>query len=186
MCPFGSSTDEFQADQFDERKFVFDNAIDNLYIVTAEQKAQKTPGDHSRGIVKKHPPRTLRQIYLMCKSKPVNETYGDKEIGLMILDDRSEYRYPKGCFGNRIIESFPKRRLYDNSRKQVYMSSPINSAKYSFILQFADEVLYRNIRNEIYNNRDKIIVVAGKWKSTDVYNSFITEVISKKQVAIIK
>ena len=66
------------------------------------------------------------------------------------------------------------------------MSSPINSAKYSFILQFADEVLYRNIRNEIYNNRDKIIVVAGKWKSTDVYNSFITEVISKKQVAIIK
>lgn len=109
MCPFGSSTDEFQADQFDETTFVFDNAMDNLCIVTAAQKAQKTPGNHNQGTVKKHPPRTLRQIYLMCKSKPVTETYGNKEIGSMILDDRSEYRYPKGCFGNRIIESFPKK-----------------------------------------------------------------------------
>lgn len=186
MCSFGSSTDEFEADQFDDATFVFDNAMDNLCIVTDPQKVQKTAGNHNQGTVKKHPPRTLRQIYLMCKSKPVAETYGDKDIGSMILDDRSEYRYPKGCFGNRIIESFPKRKLYDNAKKQVYLSSPINSVKYSFILQFADEILYKDIRDEIYNNRDKIIVVAGKWEASGTYNRFVAEIISKKQIAIMK
>ena len=122
----------------------------------------------------------------MCKSKPVTETYGNKEIGSIILDDRSEYRYPKGCFGKRIIESFPKRKLYDSTKKQVYLSSPINSVKYSFILQFADEILYRTIRDEIYNNRNKIIIVAGKWESSGIYNSFTAKITSKKQVVIMK
>lgn len=186
MCSFGSSTDEFESDKFDETTFVFDNVMDSLYIVTAAQKVQKAHGNHNQGIVKKHPLRTLRQIYLMCKSKPVTETYGDKEIGSMILDDRSKYRYPKGCFENRIVESLPKRKLYDNTKKQLYLSAPINSGKYSFILQFANEILYRTIRDEIYNNRDKIIIVAGKWEASGVYNSFVAEVISKKQIAIIK
>lgn len=186
MCSFGSSTDEFEEDQFDETAFVFENAMDNLYIVTAAQKVQKTSGNHSQGTVKKHPPRTLRQIYLMCKSKPVTETYGHKEIGTMILDDRSEYRYPRGCFENRIIESFPKRKLYDNTKKQVYLSAPINSGKYSFTLKFANDMLYRTIRDEIYNNRDKIIVAAGKWEASGIYNNFVAEVVSKKQIAIIK
>lgn len=69
---------------------------------------------------------------------------------------------------------------------QIYLSAPINSGKYSFILQFADKDLYRTIRDEIYNNRDKIIIVAGEWGASGVYNSFVAEVISKKQIAIIK
>ena len=118
MCSFGSSTYEFEADKFDETTFVFDNVMDNLYIVTAAQEVQKTPGNHNQGT--------------------------------------------------------------------VYLSAPINSGKYSFILQFTDEILYRTIRDEIYNNRDKIIIVAGKWEASGVYNSFVAEVISKKQIAIIK
>lgn len=60
------------------------------------------------------------------------------------------------------------------------------SQKYSFILSFFDEITYKTIRSEIYNNRDKIIVVAGEWKSSGIYNSFITRIYGRKQIAIIK
>ena len=122
----------------------------------------------------------------MCKSKPVTDVYGDKEMGSMILDDRSEYRYPKGCFGSRIVEAIVTGKLYDNGKKQIYLSAPVNSKRYSFILDFFDEKTYRVIRDEIYNNKDKIIVVAGKWRSSGTYNSFITPVCGRKQIAIIK
>ncbi len=175
-CPFGSSNEEFDEDQFDKTQFIFDDAMDNLYTVTTTSKKSNMPGEHNKGEVKKHPPRTLRQIYSMCKSYPVKATYGNKEIGEMILDDRSEYRYPKGCFGNKIIEAVVKSRFYDNEKKHIYLSAPINSQKYSFILCFSDENTYRDIRDEIYNNKDKIIVVAGKWETAGTYNYFTTKV----------
>ena len=185
-CPFGASNDEFDADQFDETKFVFESAVDSLCTVIAVQKTRVTPGKHCEGAVKKHPPRTLRQIYMMCKSCPVTETYGDKEIGEMLLDDRSEYRYPKGCFGNRIIEARAKGKLYNNIKKQIYLTAPMNSNKYSFTLQFTDSKTYNTIRNEIYNNRDKIIVVVGKWESSGTYNHFTAKIIGRKQITVIK
>ena len=50
-------------------------------------------------------------------------------------------------------------------------------------------VLYENFKGDRgYHGeeRDKIIVVAGEWKSSGVYNSFITHIYGRKQVAIIK
>ena len=125
-------------------------------------------------------------IYSLCKSLSVRDTYAGKEIGSMILDDRSIYRYPKGCFGNRIIEATVDGRLYDDEKKEVYLASPINSKKYTFILSFLDEDNYKKIRSEIYNNRKKIIVIAGKWESAGEYNKFTSKVYGTKQVAIIK
>ena len=113
-------------------------------------------------------------IYSLCKSLSVRDTYAGKEIGSMILDDRSKYRYPKGCFGNRIIEATVYGRLYNDEKKEVNLASPINGKKYTFILSFSDEDNYKKIRSEIYNNRDKIIVIAGKWESSGEYNKFIS------------
>lgn len=185
-CSFSWNNDEFNADQFDETKFIFDNAINSLCVVTATQKVRKIPGKHSEGEVEKHPLRTLRQIYSMCKSYPVTDTYGDKEISEMILDDRSAYRYPRGCFGYKIIEAVTKRKFYDNTKKQIYLTAPIDSKKYSFILQFLDDNTYRVIRDEIYNNQNKIIVVAGKWEASGIYDYFTSEIKGRKQVAVIK
>ena len=49
-----------------------------------------------------------------------------------------EYRYPKGCFGNKIIEATTKGKIYNNG-KEIYSASPINSKKYTFILSFLDK-----------------------------------------------
>ena len=90
------------------------------------------------------------------------------------------------CFGKEIIEATVDRKLYDNDKKEVYLVSPIKSKKYVFILSFSDEDNYKKIRSEIYKNRDKIIVIAGKWESSGEYNKFTSKVYGKKQVAIIK
>lgn len=185
-CPFGSNNAEFDENQFDQTQFIFDEAMDNFYTITTTSKNCKKPKEYNKGEVKKHPPRTLRQIYSMCKSYPVKDTYGNKEIGEMILDDRSEYRYPKGCFGNKIIEAVVKRRFYDNEKKQIYLAAPIDSQKYSFILCFSDDDTYQVIRDEIYNNQDKIIVVAGKWEKSEIYDYFTSKIKGRKQVAIIR
>ena len=104
----------------------------------------------------------------------------------MILDERSLYRYPKGCFGNRIIESYAKPKLYDNAKKQIYLFAPTNARTFTFILQFKEDSVYRGFRKRIYNNRNKIIVVAGNWEKSGTYGSFISDVVCKKQVAIIR
>ena len=185
-CPFSSSVKEFDADEFSETEFSFEDATNKLFSITKAQRLSKTPGEHKEGEVKKHPPRTLRQIYLMCKSRPVTEIYGDTEISKMILDDRSIYRYPKGCFGNKIIESCITGKIYDNKNKQIFLTAPVVNKKYSFILQFKDEKLYRTIRDAIYNNRDKYFIIVGKWEKSERFNCFISDIHSRKQVAIIK
>lgn len=168
-----------------KNNFFFETAMDDLFVETEKQKNSKYSYISKKKIAGRYTPRTLRQIYLMCKSRPVTDTYGDKEIGEMILDDRSLYRYPKGCFGKKIIESCINGRVYDNEKKQIFLVAPIVNKKYSFVLQFKDDKLYRTIRDEIYNNKDKM-VVAGEWGKSEVFNCFISDIHSRKQILIIK
>jgi hypothetical protein fgonA2_06277 len=185
-CPFGNSITEFDSNDYDESQFIYEDAINNLICNTNQSSQKSISSAHRTGEPSAHPLRTLRQIYSLCKSFPVGNTYAGKEIGSMILDDRSEYRYPKGCFGYKIIEAIVDGKLYDDNKKEVYLFSPIKSKKYAFILSFSDEDNYKKIRSEIYNNSNKIIVIAGKWESSGEYNKFISKVYGKKQVAIIK
>ena len=78
-CPYGLKNDKFDPDQFDETEFIFDNLMDSLCVATDTQKIQKKTGEHNKGDIGKHPLRTLRQIYSMCKSYDVSRTYSDKK-----------------------------------------------------------------------------------------------------------
>ncbi|PNH20212.1 hypothetical protein B6K86_04240 [Lachnospiraceae bacterium] len=185
-CPFNNSSIDFDKSRYDESQFVYDEAINNLLQPTKKARTKNKGGKDKKGKSVAHPLRTLGQIYSMCKSLSVKSTYSDKQISEMILDDRSEYRYPKGCFGNRIIEACIKGKIYDSQKKEIYLVSPMASHKYTFILSFDDEEMYKTIQNEVYTNKDKIVVVAGKWESSGTFNIFKTNVCSKKQVLIVK
>ena len=82
-------------------------------------------------------------IYSLCKSLSVRDTYAGKEIGSMILDDRSKYRYPKGCFGNRIIEATVDGRLYNDEKKEVNLASPINSKNTHLYYRFQMKIIIK-------------------------------------------
>ncbi|MFU9946190.1 hypothetical protein ACNF5H_04325 [Fannyhessea vaginae] len=185
-CPYNNSSIDFDKRRYDESQFVYDEAIHNLLQPTKKSRTKNKGGKDKKGKSVAHPLRTLGQIYSMCKSLSVKSTYSNKQISEMILDDRSEYRYPKGCFGNRIIEACIEGKIYDSQKKEIYLVSPIASHKYTFILSFDDEEMYKTIRNEVYTNKNKIVVVAGKWESSGTFNIFKTNVCSKKQVLIVK
>lgn len=89
-CPFNNNGKiNFDLDKYDESKFIFDNAIDNLSCTTKTALTSHNNSVHTKGKFSIHPPRTLRQIYYICKSMSVKSLYSNKEVGEMILDDRS-------------------------------------------------------------------------------------------------
>ena len=53
-------------------------------------------------------------------------------------------------------------------------------------MQFDEEKIYNKIRTEIYNNRDRLFVVAGKWERIKQYDYFISNIYSDRQVKVIR
>ena len=131
------------------------------------------------------PIKTIRQIYAMCKSYRCLDEYNGYCIGQMLVDDRSEYMYPKGVFKDRIIETKVKKgKFYDKNELEIDLVS-YASEKYTFKLKFAEQNLFFKTKDILFNNRDKIVVIGGKWHSFDKYNVFYTDISSVKQIAVI-
>ena len=185
-CVYGA-TNGFNPNSYCEDKFEFDNALVALTTPSKPQTKKITPGEHGIGPSNPKPLRTIRQIYSMCKSYACSDTYNKITIGQMLLDNRSFYMYPKGVFGQRLIEGKSKRpRFYDSSKKEISLIISDEGKEYTFILEFDDENLFKEIKNVVFPNRDYLVVVAGKWRSSGSFNVFCTTVSSKKQIAIIK
>ncbi len=95
--------------------------------------------------------------------------------------------YPKGVFGWRIIEGKCKRPyFYDSTKKEIMLTASTDGEEYTFILKFGEEALFKEIKNDIFPNKEYLIVVAGKWSNSGIFNVFCSTVSSKKQLAIIK
>ena len=161
-------------------------AIQNLLVENNSKPVMSDSKSTSCGEHINHTLRTIRQIYSMCKQFPPNYSYGNEKIGKMILDDRTEYWYPKGIFGFKIIESCVNGRFYDNDKNEIYLVAPIANPNYHFILSIPDINLYRKIRNMVFENKDKFIIVAGQWNSSKADGRTIKSIIySNKQITII-
>ena len=185
-CPYANSSVVFDDNKFNQSNFSFENAIQDLLIknnsktIKSESKSS-TLGEHAN-----HTLRTIKQIYSMCKQFPPNYSYGNEKIGRMILDDRTTYLYPKGVFGFKIIESCVKGRFYDNDKNEIYLVAPVANPNYHFILSISDINLYKKIRNMVFENQDKFIIVAGDWKPSNLgYGYFETRIYSDRQISIL-
>ena len=185
-CPYANSSVVFDDNKFNQSNFSFENAIQDLLIknnsktIKSESKSS-TLGEHAN-----HTLRTIKQIYSMCKQFPPNYSYGNEKIGRMILDDRTTYWYPKGVFGFKIIESCVKGRFYDNDKNEIYLVAPVANPNYHFILSISDINLYKKIRNMVFENQDKFIIVAGDWKPSNLgYGYFETRIYSDRQISIL-
>lgn len=183
-CDF-SSLNGFNPRKTDENAFDFQAIIENMKTPGSPVKKKDFSDPHKTGTANLKPLRTIRQVYDMCKSYTCTDNYNGQVIGQMLLDDRSEYMYPKGVFGNRIIESKVKTgNFYDPNKKEIYLMAP-SSKKYEFILQVSNAELFDFVRDSLFNNRDKFIIVAGLWESSGTFNAFKTDLASKKQIKII-
>jgi hypothetical protein len=185
-CPYANSSVTFDEKIFNQSNFSFENAIQNLLVENNSKPVMSDSKSTSCGEHINHTLRTIRHIYSMCKQFPPNYSYGNEKIGKMILDDRTEYWYPKGVFGFKIIESCVNGRFYDNDKNEIYLVAPIANPNYHFILSIPDINLYRKIRNMVFENKDKFIIVAGQWNSSKADGRTIKSIIhSNKQITII-
>lgn len=155
---------------------------------STEKKNITTPHHTEKSANSKLKPlRTLRQIYDMCKSYECTYKYNFVPIGQMIVDDRSSFMYPRGVFGYRIIEGMAIKGFFYNPEKlEIKIAAPIATSAYTFILKFREKELFNTIRNNIYANKDKIVIVAGEWESFGKYNVFCSDIKTQKQIVIIK
>jgi hypothetical protein len=107
----------------------------------------------------------------------------------MLLDDRSMRMHHKGVFENRIIEGkLASGKFYDKDKMILIIEAPIpvSDESYKFELKFNDQALFNSIKSHISKNLDRIIVVAGSWGKSDVFNVFRSNISSKKQIHIVK
>lgn len=186
-CSYGYSN-SFIANEVDEQSFNFDDVIgsiltDGIFEVGAAKIGSRKV---SKGKIGKKRLRTIRSIYYMCKSLPCDAKFNEYTIGQMLVDDRSEYMYPKGVFGARIIEGVLGKHFYDTPKKEIYIKAPIISKKYSFVLKIESDKLFLLIREMAFNNQDEVFIIAGNWEPGGGFNKFQAKINNKKQVKVIK
>lgn len=185
-CPYANSSVTFDEKIFNQSNFSFENAMQELFVKSNSKPSKSGTKKSSYVEHDNHTFSTIKQIYSMCKQFPPNYSYGNEKIGRMILDDRTAYWYPKGVFGFKIIESCVKGRFYDNDKNEIYLVAPIANPNYQFILSISDMNLYKKIRNMIFENKDKFIIVAGDWKASNLgYGYFETTIYTDKQISIL-
>ena len=184
-CPYGSEN-AFNPEKTKEEGFNSDDAISNLMTVSLKKKVSKTNtkqvvgGASEEAVV----PHTILQIYDMCKAHYCKDTFNGQTIGQILLDSRSVYMYPKGVFGYRIIEAKCRAYLYDN--ENIYLETPIDNVKYHLKLHFEDRELFKRMKRLLFNNQNHVIIIAGKWESSRGCNCFVTEVVSDRQIKVLK
>lgn len=185
-CPYANSSVGSDNNEFNELNFSFENAMQDLFVKKNSKLSQRDFKQSSYGDHDNHTLSTIKQIYSICKRFSPNYLYGDEKIGRMILDDRTAYWYPKGVFGFKIIESCVKGRIYDSDKNEIYLVAPVANPNYHFILSISDINLYNKIRNMVFENKDKFIIVAGDWKASNLgYGYFETRIYNDRQISIL-
>lgn len=185
-CPYANSSVVFDDNKFNQSDFSFANAMQDLLVKKNSEPSRRNGKRSLYGAHDNHTLSTIKQIYSMCKQFPPHHSYGDEKIGKMILDDRTAYWYPKGVFGCKITESCVKGRFYDNDKHEIYLVAPVANPNYHFILSVSDINLYKKIRNMVFENQDKFVIVAGDWKPSNLgYGYFGTRIYSDRQIYIL-
>lgn len=184
-CPYGTDN-KFVPENNCENGFDSDSAISDMMNPTINKASGNSDGNgHGENdSVKEVIPHTIKQIYDMCKYFDCDAEFNHKKIGQILVDDRSIYMYPNGVFGLRLVEAKCRSYLYED--KSIFLVSTIIREEYEFELKCSDDLLFRSIRDLLYANRDNVIVVAGQWEKSGVYNRFSTQFNSKKQIKVLK
>lgn len=184
-CPYGERID-FNPSNYDESKFDFQTILTNLTTSTNKQNKRNRESSSKKRNNILTTPRTIGQIYNLCKSFHHEHAYNGIEIWRMLIDDRSIGMYSKGISGFRIIEAKCKKPMfYNTSSSEIKLITSILGNEYNLILKFEDISLFKTIKNKIYPNRDRVIVVAAEWKSTETGSIYQATFSNQRQLKII-
>lgn len=188
-CPYAASS-TYDSGKYDEKAFSLSNFIDNLLRI------KECQGSSSNSSYKEHehsfklPIKTLRVLYDMCKSRGINEEYNFVPIRDLIFDMRCDKSQISQFSGFKIFEcqSYSRSRLdYDKESSTIKLFTPVNSDKRVCLTLKLDNMnLFWDVESKLYNNRDKLIVVAGIWSPNPNDGGLTTTIQNKQQISVIK
>lgn len=186
-CAYENSNDSI-AFHCSESEFIFDDAIEHLCVAKGASHGGKTGSSPLGGPCKEHPPKTLRQIYDVCRTHSIDDKYGNKKIKDMILDRRTAHLYLSSWSGPRLVEAnvnfvdnhdLGRPSFYNRDLHRIYLSVSCAEGKVPLILECQGDI-YEKIQTHIYKNRKSKIVVAGVWNQLE--NEHIVKIYRLAQV----
>lgn len=165
QCPYSSSYN-FDSKEYNEAAFTFDKAIKQMQRVLLPSATTRLPTD--RHIVKldnrstQKTPRTLNEIYSMCKQLPPCETYNGYLIGDMLFDNRSAKMHINGPCGPMLVEVFRDKHslFYFPTALEFRFRTASNDR---LLISVSDRGVFTQLKKSIFNNKNSILVLAGVW-----------------------
>ncbi|MHA4987856.1 hypothetical protein [Cetobacterium somerae] len=172
-CYFASSTTSFNEAHYNESLFNFDEIVNEYLNDNVQQIPQRL--------------YTLSQMYHLCKSKSVNDSYNNISIWKMLCDSRSNNFYTKGLYGPHLVEC--KVTSFNPKNLTINFKYPFNEAlpnKYDLRVIINDKILFSNLLNLLLTRDKKLIkrpiIIFGNWQK---YNGYFTSNIAiKSQIYI--
>lgn len=184
---FGGAENSYNPNEMKIDDFDADDIISKM-MVSGKEHSEKTTTKPkvTCGAGEKEPitPHTLRQVYDMCKAYSCRDVINNQKVGYILYDGRSAFMSPRGIYGNRLVEAKCKKYFYD--KQSIFLETPISEVKYELQLKIQDEKLFRRVKEMLFNNRDKVIVVAGNWQPSNTWNRFATEFNTMKQIKVLR
>lgn len=190
FCSYASNS-SFDPGKYNERRFNLDSIKKYLFAekngnTVISKGAVYVDHEHSNNL----PIKTLRVLYDMCKSKGINQSYGNIPINNMLYDSRCEDVLPQMINGFRIVECQTTNSVfleYDKQQSTITLHAPASSPnKGQFVLRFNNYELFWEVQKQLYHNRNNIIVVAGIWEPGANPIIRYSQIVSKRQIIIIK
>jgi len=183
--------------EFNPRNYNMNFKMANLLrdmLTPTEQSAKHPDRKSSNGqYAGKHlpNPRTLKIIYLLCKSYLPSFYLGNRPIYETLLDNRSIFHYHKASLdGVRIVECYPRERgnIYERTNSEMYLSVSRDTEKIDVTITFGDSVLFRNTCSKFFDSnghilRNKLVVLLGEWAEIDSRH-ISAKITNKKQILI--
>lgn len=195
-CPYQRKG--YQKDLFDEKKFDFDSAIENLMSVNGSTKTNINIQEHRNKFFrhtknKKKALSTLNEIYNVLKIEAIDNEYNGVTVKSMLADDRSAFFYTKGIWGYKIVETkyvryYKDTKCMGENKYVICLKYPYSKVANHIILTFDKPKLSKNVQNLLYNNQNKKIIVAAYFISSKDKNDALrisTRITSEKQIILI-
>lgn len=185
-CEF-SSDGSYNIEDYETDSFDIDEFEKNLYMDSTAKSPSTPKKTHSdsenpaKNAKYKQHIRTIRQLYNIFKGMGLDDHINDISRKEILCDDKSKFLYTKYLSGFKLIEC--KFSRYDNDKlilKVFYQGG--NDAKFFIDLAFDNKDLYYKAKNDVFNNRENVIVVGGEVEHYPLSKKYAIEIHSLGQI----
>ena len=186
-CPFSTTKN------YDCAKFVVSRANFEKWLRALTKPIKETATNETVLTFKKNngvskSSGTLRAMYFELKYLNPEEYYGSLKVKEIFVSKKHLSKNKKDIEGWKILEGQRVTQVYwfNNIPKEIVLTTSPNDQASIFVLKFAKDKLYYEIKKELFLlQMSTIIVVAGYWTLSEENGHFYCVISSKRQISIL-